>query len=171
MMRVALTLLALATSSAFAQNTPHVRVEWTLPDLRVDGTALAPADLARTEVEYAACSSDGQLTAPIIRREVQTPATETTLEGLAPGPLCVRARVVDTDGAESAYTGVARAELPSGAAPGAPINLRVDWIEPPPPSAQAAVVGRPLTSGGFTTTNRVYRRLSSGAGEFISRRP
>lgn len=164
--RAAAIALAFAGASAFAQSTPHVRVEWTLPDRRIDGTALAPADLARTEVEYAACSSDNQLVVPIIRREVPAPATETTLEGLPPGPLCVRARVVDTDGAESAYTATARAVLPSGAAPNAPINLRVDWIDPPPPSAQATVVGRP-TASGFTTTNRVYRRLSSGAGELI----
>jgi hypothetical protein len=166
-------LVALIGWWALPATAAVVVVDWTLPDRRVDGTTLAPADLAHTEVEYAACSSDDQLTAPTTRRAVPAPATETTLEEVPPGPLCVRARVVDNEGAESAYTAVARVMIPSGAAPGAPINLRVEWVEspppgePPPPSAQAAVVGRPLTAGGFTATNRVYRRLSSGAGEFI----
>ncbi len=112
-----------------------------------------------TEIEYGGCTSDNRVDAPTVVA-VPSPAVSTTVTR-GPGPVCARARVLDKEGQYSDYTGVARAVVPSGAAPMPPTNLRITFAEPPSPAQGYAVVGR-STSSGMTTKNKVYDVRSYG---------
>ena len=143
---------------AIATAAPNVLVEWELPALRVDGTALTADDLLHTEIEYGGCTSDNRVDVPTVITVLAPAVTTTVARG--PGPVCARARVLDREGQYSDYTLVARAVVPSGAAPLPPTNLRIAFQEPPPAQGYT-VVGR-STSSGMTTKNKVYDVRSYG---------
>lgn len=93
-----LVAVPLTANAAGAQSDD---VEWTLPTKRVDGAALPVEELAATEIEV---SRDGIV---LEIASIAAPATSYTyVRPLPPNyTLCYRARVVDTDGQISDWTG------------------------------------------------------------------
>ena len=94
-------IAALMVSPAFAAGSQSDDVTWVLPTSRVDGTALLVEEIAATEIEV---SRDGVV---LEIASVAAPATAYTfVRPLPPNyTLCYRARVVDTDGQISDWTG------------------------------------------------------------------
>lgn len=94
-------------------------LNWTLPTTRVNGAALTPAEIDRTDIMM---SADGGNTfsTPV---QVPSDAVQTfVIDNLDPGDYVFRAIVIDTDGRASASADVTGAVL---AAPSAIGDLTV----------------------------------------------
>lgn len=105
-----LFLIALALLSfAGPLLADEIEVSWEHPTERTDATPIAIADIARTEIRYAPCSSavPPTLGTPVAVVSVPAPAKTTTIANLADGRWCVQARSIDTAGLASDWTGVA----------------------------------------------------------------
>lgn len=112
MKRLALALLALFASSAFAGSAV---VSWTNPTQNVDGSSIPASgagSLVSTRVEVGTCSGTAFGTR-ISEVVVPAPATSTTIDNLAPGPHCFRAFSRNTFGQESAASNVAAKTIPT----------------------------------------------------------
>lgn len=96
MKRPAITLALLALASAAHAAAPHVTFEWTLPDRRVDGRALAPAEIARIELRCVVPQSSGEPVMYVAEGAATTLAIQSLEFFSAGASQQCQARVVDT---------------------------------------------------------------------------
>lgn len=92
----ALVALMTASAAAYPAETPHVTFEWTLPDRRVDGRVLAPAEIARIELRCVVPQSSGEPVMYVAEGAVTTLAIQSRDFFSAGASQQCHARVVDT---------------------------------------------------------------------------
>lgn len=159
-------LAALLLLCAPWAHAADVQASATLPNSRVDGTPMDPlTELTSMVFEHGTCGVD---TIDVVEGEVTVPVPGTTATiTRPPGEFCVRAYVIDTEGLRSDYSVTARATVPPGAPPAAPIILQLTWLPADgPPSGEWVVAAlnlrpdRPVRSrreNGTLTTTTVGR--------------
>lgn len=96
MKRPAITLALLALAGATHAAAPHVTFEWTLPDRRVDGRALAASDIERVELRCVVPQSSGEPVVYATSGAVTTLAVPSGQFFSAGASQQCQARVVDT---------------------------------------------------------------------------
>lgn len=92
----ALAALMTASAAGYAAETPHVAFEWILPDKRVDGRALAPAEIDRIELRCVVPQSSGEPVLYATSGAVTTLAVPSGEFFSAGASQQCQARVVDT---------------------------------------------------------------------------
>jgi len=116
----------LATSTALAET---VTVTWTLPTTRMDGTALPASELVKTTVVYGTCGTNDVAQ---IDGSMDVPSPGATVQfDRAPGEVCVKANVTDTEGRVSDWSAVAYGDVKSDSPPGAPIIIELAYLPKP----------------------------------------
>ena len=110
-MRILLTIALLLMGHAALAG--QAVVTWTNPTSYVDASALAPADISQTRIEYGTCA--GAAFGTKVGEVATTGAvTTTTITGLAAGTWCFRGYTT-AKGAESAPSVVATKVVPQAA--------------------------------------------------------
>ena len=84
-------------------NAGQVVATWTNPTSNTDGTALAPAQIQRTEIQYSTSSTFATPATPAIATANGSITTLTILD-LAPGQWYFRARTTSTSGRTSVWS-------------------------------------------------------------------
>jgi hypothetical protein len=129
MRTLTLALLALFLPAAAMAGTANV--SWTNPTQFEDGTALAPADIASTTVEYGSCT--GTAFGTKAGQQVATGSASTlVISNLAPATYCFRAAttvVAAKGGGTSTFSNVASKVVPfSNPKPPTLLDVIIAWL-------------------------------------------
>lgn len=101
-----LTLLMLVALIAQRADAAELTGTFSYPTVRTGGEPFSASEVREVRVEYGLCAAGGAFpTTPAGTVVVPAPTKAYTVPNVGPGTWCLRAKLVDTGGLESAYTG------------------------------------------------------------------
>lgn len=125
----ALWLFLFLSSSTFAGT---VQVEVGYPETRVDGTPFSESEVGSVVIQYGTCGTE-EIDQVVGDFSIPGPEKSGGFE-YPPGEVCVRAKIIDRAGLQSAWTNTARGVIPEGSPPGVPVIIEITFLPLPPPS-------------------------------------